>query len=170
MGTFFDGDVASNRGIGVDIEGSGFTASLEGGYPVPIVDNWVLEPQAQIIWQHLSLDDQNDGVSKVSFDTDEGFTGRLGVRLQGDIETSAGRLQPYLKANIWHEFDGTDNVLFGAEPIGTELGGTSLEIGGGVVAAVNDNVSVFAVADYAFDIGGEKQRIFEGNVGLRVKW
>src|SRR5262249_53492826 len=55
MGSFFNGDARSTRGIGVDTDGTGVTASLEGGYPFPIMQDWVLEPQAQIIWQHLDL-------------------------------------------------------------------------------------------------------------------
>ncbi|MEI4480648.1 MULTISPECIES: autotransporter outer membrane beta-barrel domain-containing protein [unclassified Phyllobacterium] len=170
MGSWFNGSAQSNRGIGVDTDGNGVTASLEGGYPIAIAQDWVLEPQGQIIWQHLSLDKQNDGFSTVNFDTDDSWTGRVGLRLQGNIQTSAGLLQPYLKANLWHNFDGTDNVTFGTDEISTEFGGTSVELGGGIVAAVSEDVSLFATADYTFNAGGERQRVLEGNVGLRVKW
>jgi hypothetical protein len=49
------------------------------------------------------------------------------------------------------------------------IGGTSLEIGGGVVAKLSDATSLFATADYT-NLGGEEIRVFEGNVGLSVKW
>jgi hypothetical protein len=48
--------------------------------------------------------------------------------------------------------------------------GTALELGGGVVAKLSESTSLFATADYTFDVGGEKMRIFEGNIGLSVKW
>ena len=35
-----------------------------------------LEPQAQLIWQYLSLDDERDAFFTVGFSTPEGFTGR----------------------------------------------------------------------------------------------
>ncbi|ATU91718.1 autotransporter domain-containing protein [Phyllobacterium zundukense] len=170
MGSWFGGDATSSRDVGIDTDGTGITASLEGGYPVALSQSWTLEPQAQLIWQHLSLDDQSDGFSDVSFDTDDGVTGRLGFRLQGKYQTSSGLFQPYVKANLWHNFGGTDAVLFGPDAITTESESTSLELGGGIVHDFSEKVSAFAVADYTFDLDGGNREIFEGNIGLTVKW
>ena len=170
IGSWFNGSAQSDRGIGIDTDGSGATASLEGGYPIVVAENWLLEPQAQLIYQLLSLDDQNDGFATVNFDTDDGWTGRFGLRLQGNLQTSAGLMQPYVKANLWHSFDGTDSIDFGSDVISTDFGGTSMELGGGIVAAISKEVSLFATADYTFELEGEKQQVVEGNVGLRVQW
>jgi autotransporter family porin len=170
MGTWFSGDATSSGDVGIDIDGTGFTASLEGGYPIALGQQWTLEPQAQLIYQRISLDDQQDRFSSVSFDSDSAVTGRLGVRLQGDYKMDAWNLQPYLKANLWHGFDSDQTVNFGGTPIITEIGGTSLELGGGVIAKVNESVSLFATADYTTNLGGEKQRIVEGNIGISFKW
>lgn len=170
MGTWFDGDASSNSGESIDIEGTGITASLEGGYPIALTDQWTLEPQGQIIWQHLSLDDTADSFSSISFDTNDAFTGRLGFRLQGNYQTRAGLIQPYLKANIWHNFSSEQVLSFGGDPIITNLEGTSLEFGGGVIANLTERVSLFATADYTTNLGGEDMDIFEGNVGLSIKW
>jgi autotransporter family porin len=147
MGSWFSGDATSLRDVGIDIDGTGITASLEGGYPVALSQSWTLEPQAQLIWQHLYLDDQSDTFSTVSFDDDDGVTGRLGFRPQGKYETSSGLFQPYVKANIWHDFSGTDAVLFGPDAITTENESTSLELGGGITHDFTKNISTFAVAD-----------------------
>ncbi len=170
MGTWFSGDATSDRNVGVDIDGSGVAVSLEGGYPIALTGTWTIEPQAQIIWQHLSFDDQQDRFSTVSFDPGSGATGRLGVRLQGEMPFGDMKLQPYLKANLWHDFKSTDTVTFGSDEISTERKGTALELGGGVVAKLTDTVSVFATADYTTNLGGEKTRVFEGNIGVSVKW
>lgn len=170
MGSWFSGDSTSSRDIGVDINGTGITASLEGGYPVALTQSWNLEPEAQLIWQHLSLDDQSDKFSDVSFDMDDGFVGRVGFRLQGKYQTASGLFQPYLKANLWHNFSGTDAVVFGPDAITSELESTSLELGAGVTHDFTKTVSAFAVADYTFDVDGANQEIIEGNIGLRVKW
>src|SRR5690606_9781878 len=77
MGTWFSGDATSRGNVGIDIDGTAITASLEGGYPFALTQNWTLEPQAQLIWNHLSLDTQADRFSSVSFDTDDVVTGRL---------------------------------------------------------------------------------------------
>jgi len=170
MGTWFSGDATSNSNVGVDIDGTGVTASLEGGYPFALTPQWTLEPQAQLIWNHLSLDDQRDRFSSVSFDSDDVVTGRLGLRLQGNFQADMGTMQPYLKANLWHNFSADQTTRFDDNPIITEIGGTSLELGGGIVTELTGKVSLFATADYTFDVDGGKTRIFEGNIGLNVKW
>jgi autotransporter family porin len=170
MATFFGGDAKSSRDIGIDIGGTGITASLEGGYPIALAQGWTLEPQAQLVWQHLSLDDTTDRFSSVSFDSDDNVTGRLGARLQGETTINGMALQPYLKANIWHDFGGTDRVSFDTTDISTEGRSTSFEFGGGVVAKVTAKVSIFATGDYTTNLGGDKRRILEGNLGFSVKW
>ena len=93
----------------------------------------------------------------MSFDSDDAVTGRLGFRLQGNFQTAAASFQPYLKANLWHNFDGEDRIIFAQTPIITEIGGTALELGGGVTAKLSESTSLFAAADYTFDIGGEER-------------
>ncbi|NGO55390.1 autotransporter outer membrane beta-barrel domain-containing protein [Allomesorhizobium camelthorni] len=170
MGTWFNGSATSSRGVGIDLDGSGVAVSLEGGYPIALTEGWTLEPQAQLIWQHLSFDDQEDRFSTVSFDLDDAVTGRLGVRLQGEMMFGEMKLQPYLKANLWHEFGATDSISFGPNVIATELEGTLLEAGGGIVANVTENVSIFATGDFTTELDGERTRILEGNIGLSIKW
>ncbi|WP_217571151.1 autotransporter outer membrane beta-barrel domain-containing protein [Mesorhizobium sp. GbtcB19] len=170
MATFFGGSATSSRDIGIDVGGTGVTASLEGGYPVALGQGWTLEPQAQLVWQHLSLDDARDRFSSVSFDSDDDVTGRIGLRLQGETVLNGMPLQPYLKANLWHDFGGTDRVDFEGTDISTESRSTSFEFGGGVVAKVTDKVSVFATGDYTTNLGGDKRRVLEGNLGVSVKW
>lgn len=170
MATFFGGDATSSRDVGIDIGGTGVTASLEGGYPIALAQGWTLEPQAQLIWQHLSLDDAKDRFSSVSVDSDGSVTGRIGARLQGEATVNGMALQPYLKANIWHDFGGTDRVSFDTTDISTEGRSTSFEFGGGIVAKVMDKVSIFATGDYTTNLGGDKRRILEGNLGFSVKW
>lgn len=170
MATFFGGDATSSRGIGIDVGGTGVTASLEGGYPVALGQGWTLEPQAQLVWQQLSLDDASDRFASVSFDTDGNVTGRLGARLQGETTINGMALQPYLKANIWHDFGGTSHVNFDTTDISTEGRSTSFEFGGGVIAKVTDKVSIFATGDYTTNLGGDERRILEGNLGFSVKW
>ncbi|PWJ90140.1 outer membrane autotransporter protein [Mesorhizobium loti] len=170
MATFFGGNATSSRDIGIDVGGTGVTASLEGGYPIALGQGWTLEPQAQLVWQHLSLDDTSDRFASVSFDSDGSVTGRLGARLQGETTINGMALQPYLKANIWHDFGGTSHVNFDTTDISTEGKSTSFEFGGGVIAKVTDKVSIFATGDYTTNLGGDKRRILEGNLGFSVKW
>ncbi|MFC5585762.1 autotransporter outer membrane beta-barrel domain-containing protein [Nitratireductor kimnyeongensis] len=171
MGTWFGGETRSSAGEAIDVDGAGIAASVETGYPVAINDRWNLEPQAQLIWQHLSLDNQSDRFSTVTFETNDVVTGRLGMRFEGDFQTEGGRgLKPYFKANLWHTFSADQNLHFDGDAITTELEGTSLELGAGLVANLTKQVGLFATADYTTNIGGEKKEIFEGNLGLSITW
>lgn len=167
----FDGEARSVGGEAVDISGSGFTASLETGIPIELSPGWTLEPQAQLIWQSLSFSDRQDRFSTVALDADDIVTGRIGLRLAGRTQAGGVALRPYLKANIWHDFDGSHVARFGATDIATEFGGTRLEFGGGVVADFTDAVSAFATAGYTTDVGGATRGdAIEGTIGLRIKW
>ena len=81
--------------------GYGFISSLETGYPVPLPlgPRFVLEPQAQIIWQQVTLNQANDGEGPVALGSTSGATGRIGVRGQWTIVGENGQIwQPYARA------------------------------------------------------------------------
>ncbi|WP_242208017.1 MULTISPECIES: autotransporter outer membrane beta-barrel domain-containing protein [unclassified Pseudomonas] len=171
MGTRFDGDNHSDRGVKLDNRGHALTLSAEAGYPLPISDTWVIEPQAQVIHQKISLDSQDDGISRVSFDSDGAWTGRLGARLKGRYQVSGLPVEPYLRANLWHTFSATDSVTFGAsDVISTEQKSSTADIGLGVVLTLDRAVSVYASTDYSSNIDSTDVRGVVGNLGVRISW
>ena len=170
MATWLDGDATSSRGIGIDIDGRAVSASLEGGYPIHLTPGLTLEPQAQLIWQHFSFDDTADRFSTVSFDDDEALTGRIGFRLQAELPIGEVMLRPYAKANLWRGLSGSQHVDFGSSTISTETDATTLEVGGGLVAQLSKSVGLHVTGDYSTNLGGEKQRVVDGNIGLTVTW
>lgn len=171
MGTLIDGEPESDRGISADLDGEAFTASLEAGYPIALSESVALEPQAQVIWQHIDLDDSEDDFAEISYDTPDTFTGRLGARLTSNFESGGGTAwQPYLKANLWYSSSETDKIDFNADEVRTKTGTTAVEVGGGVVAKLTDRVSFFGAGDYLFDVGGQDKEAVEGNLGLQLTW
>ena len=87
QGTGYDGTAKAqfpNLGLSTKLAtgGSGFRASLEGGLPIPLPQlgpNFILEPQAQVVWQHVpAFDAANDGIGHRPASS-SGTTGRLGV-------------------------------------------------------------------------------------------
>ncbi len=171
MGTRFDGDNRSDRGLKLDNRGHALTVSAEAGYPLPINDTWVVEPQVQVIHQKISLDSQDDGVSRVSFDSDGAWTGRLGARLKGRYQVSGLPVEPYLRANLWHTFSGRDSVTFGdSDVISTEQKSSTADIGLGVVVTLDRAVSVYASTDYSRNIDSNEMRGVVGNLGVRISW
>ncbi|MDQ8732454.1 autotransporter outer membrane beta-barrel domain-containing protein [Bradyrhizobium sp. LHD-71] len=171
MGTLYDTSARSHRGFGLSADGAAFTGSLEAGYPVPLFANLTLEPQAQIVWQHQSLDGGRDVFSTVDFADSDAVTGRIGARLQGRFAIGAALWRPYLNANVWHRFSGSDTLTFaGIHPILTDFRSTALEVGGGIVGKLTAAVDVYATAAYTTNISGNKERSVGGNLGLRVTW
>ncbi len=170
MGSRFDGDPRSSRGVSLNSEGYGLTASLEGGYPIPFGAGMTLEPQAQLIWQHVSFDGARDPFATIRFDPGDAFTGRLGMRLNGSLAAGGQMLKPYLIANVWRAFSGNDRTTFNVTTLATDFGYTSLEMGGGVSTDLSAGVSLYAAASYTTNLGGDHRRGIRGNLGLRVTW
>lgn len=171
MGTRFDGDNTSVRGARLDNRGHAFSASIESGYPLPVNDRWVIEPQVQIIHQAISLDSQNDGVSRVSFDSGNNLTGRIGARMAGRYQWRGQMLEPYLRANLWHTFSATDSVTFaGTDVIRSQQKSSTADIGLGVVLRLDRSMSLYASSDYSRNIDSNDQRSVSANLGLRIDW
>ncbi|CAI8868740.1 autotransporter outer membrane beta-barrel domain-containing protein [Pseudomonas sp. IT-P218] len=171
MYTWLNGDSHSDRGLKIDNDGHATTLSVEAGYPFAVADNWVLEPQAQVIHQQVKLKSQDDGISRVSFDSDPAWTGRLGARLKGRYEVAGLPLEPYLRANLWHTMSGTDTVTFGdSTEIKTEQRTSSADLGIGAILTLAPAVSLYANADYSSNIDSNPLRGMSGNVGVRVSW
>ena len=74
MHSWLDGSPHSNRGVGIELDGSSTTASLEGGYPFFLAPGLALEPQAQIIWQTVDFDPTRDLFSPIGFDADDALS------------------------------------------------------------------------------------------------
>jgi len=170
MNTWLTGNTHTFRGIGAIDDGSIFTASFESGYPLPLGANWTIEPQAQMIWQRTSLDSTQDLFSAINYGASDVLTGRLGLRLQGALQVGATPVQPYLRANFWHTFDATNTVTFALTPIGTPIGASAYEVGGGVVAQLTRSVGLYANASYLGNLSSEHRQAAGGNAGLRVTW
>ncbi|CAG4914398.1 autotransporter family protein [Paraburkholderia gardini] len=171
MGSTLTIDPSSNQGIGATTHGHTVGASLEGGLPIALSTILSIEPQMQLIWQHTSISDLNDGISGVSFHAASGLTGRLGVRLAGRFDAAGTAWQPYLRVNLWHDFGGTDNATFaGATVIPVSVSATSAQFQLGIVAKVSVRGSVFANAGYTTNVNGEHRSIVAGDVGVRWYW
>lgn len=171
MGTRLSGSNRSDRGVKLDTEGHAVTLSLESGYPLPISEHWVVEPQAQLIHQSIDLDQQNDGISDVSFDSQSYWTGRIGARLKGRYLIDNVPIEPYLRANTWHTFGGKDTVTYnGVDRIKSQHKSSSADIGAGIVAKLSANVSLYLAVDYDTNLDSEALESTSGTLGVRVSW
>src|SRR5262249_48607144 len=172
QGTYFQTAANSIRGFANNFSGGGFAASIEGGYPIPLMSWLTFEPQVQGIWQRTSFDDSlGEGFSTITYDRSNVLTGRVGALLRGTFGGPGAVWQPYLKGNVWWGSNGFDTVRFDNFPIQTgRNGGTMLEGGGGVTGKLARNVSVYGDASYLESVSGEQRINLKGNVGMRVTW
>ncbi|MFJ4452925.1 autotransporter outer membrane beta-barrel domain-containing protein [Pseudomonas sp. NPDC089392] len=167
--TSLNGRARSDRGDKLNIDGHAWTASLESGYPIALSERWTLEPQAQLIAQKVSLDSASDSVSRISHDAQVELTGRLGMRLEGAFTGSSGRLlQPYAQVNLWHGDGGRDTLTFdGVDKIKTDYRYTSVQLESGVVAQVNEALSLHGGVQYTTNLDSRQQETSGVNLGVR---
>ncbi len=176
QGTSYSGS-ASTAFASLDTDGWGFLASLEGGAPFAVPQlgpGFVIEPQAQILWQEVSFGQRNDGLGDVSLGDTSGAMGRVGLRGRWTIVTGGGQVwQPYVRANLWQDWGPQANTTFGADIVGTSMHATLLQLGGGLTAKLDANFSLFANADYEFAVGdtnGDRRDSVRGALGVRYTW
>lgn len=170
MGSWLDGNATSSAGTGIGLSGTALTASLEAGYPFALSDNWTVEPQGQLIWSGLTLSDRRDAFADIGFADSSALTARLGLRFEGEYEIASGVLRPFLEADLWHDFGSTQRTTFGATPIDTRFGGTSLELGAGLTAEMADAVTLHGRLAYTTPLGNHGTEAFKATLGLSVKW
>lgn len=171
MGSSLTINPMSHDGVGATTHGDLFDASFEAGLPVPLSSSLSIEPQAQLIWQHVSVNDLDDGISKVSFEGSSGFVGRLGVRLQGQFTAADTLWLPYARANLWRYFSGTDSVTFAqTTAIPTRIAATAFQLGFGVVGQLSARGSAFATVGYTTDVNSAHRSIVQGTIGMRWRW
>jgi outer membrane autotransporter protein len=171
MGTRFDGRSRSERGYKLDLDGHGVALSVESGYPIALSRHWVIEPQAQVVVQKISLDKAEDPVSKVAFDSQTYWRARLGARLKGKFAMADTPVEPYLRANLWHTFKGEDSVTFDdVDTLKTQHRTTQAQLGLGIAARLSKEVSVYLGGDYGRSLDSQPQESLQGNLGLRISW
>jgi outer membrane autotransporter protein len=172
--SWYDIEGTSLYGPAISTETTGYTASLETGYPINLQESWLIEPQAQIVYQDVRVDGTQDQYSSVDWDEGAAWTGRLGARLQYTRRDAHGTLwQPYGRINLWHAFSGKDSVLLGqSSAIENRFGDTALEVGGGFTARVSTNVSIYGQASHRWTVDGDQSRqaATEAALGLRINW
>lgn len=171
MGTRFDGNNESARGVKMKTRGHNVTASAEVGWPLALSARWILEPQAQLIVGKTRLDSQNDGISDVSYDADTNVTTRLGVRLRGDYTVNGMPLQPYVRANVWHSSAGDNSVVFNdVTRIDTEQKSTTMDASLGATLQVAQGISLYGEVGYDRNLDSNSFNGRRGTLGVRMEF
>ncbi|MCS3604148.1 fibronectin-binding autotransporter adhesin [Buttiauxella sp. BIGb0471] len=165
-------------------DGNSFVASVEVGKPWQLWNsNWLIEPQAQLIYQYSDFDDvtlKDPARTKVSVDADGAVIGRLGVRLAADYDTDYGKVKPYIRVNYWQELsDGQDTVTYrntansaGATKIDANQRFQTTEAAVGATWAVTTEVQTYTEVGKTWDNGGDTQvdSDISASVGIKIRF
>lgn len=170
-GSALSADTTSSDNVHASTHGTALTASLEGGLPVAIGHGLTIEPQAQLVYQHLSVRDLNDGASNVTFSNGNTVLARFGVRFAGTWDALGAAWQPYMGVNLLHAFANGDHQTYaGATSIGTPVNQTTARIDAGIVTKFSKHGSAYAAVNWGTNVDGEHLRTVGGNVGVRWSW
>jgi len=119
--TWYNIEMTSSRGLGsVDTDALGMAASIEGGYPYPIGDDgWAVEPQAQLVYQTLDIDDFEDIAAEVKYEDTDSLAGRIGARAFREWADTGADDEPqprsvWGRVNLWRDLTGEPTTTFSA--------------------------------------------------------
>ncbi len=177
QGTWYDMEMTGRRGLrDGETNGFGFAASLEGGYPFDLGNDWLLEPQAQLVYQNLNIDDFNDGAADVRYSDTNSLAGRIGARVARDWDVEGDPKRKFTlwgRADLWHEFLDDPTTEFssatGFIPFTADLGETWGKLGIGAARQVSDSTTFYGNVNYETSFDGDADA-WEGKVGLKVQW
>jgi len=161
----------SEDGLRQAAEGSAVTLSVEGGFPIGISDNWVVEPQAQLINQRITLDTPYSGSANASSSDLSSWSGRVGARLKGSYDINGLGVEPYVRTNLWHTVYSADTLtLDQVDKISSSRKSSTVELGLGLVARMSSTVSLYVSADYSSDVDDNDLNGLIGSLGVRMRW
>ncbi len=177
QGTWYDTTSVSNQQESLSTHGFGTALSAEGGYPFAVGDGWSLEPQSQLVYQSLHLDNASDAAARVQFRDSDSLAGRVGGRAtrtwQWNRKYAPDVLTGWFFANVWHEFKSDAVTAFssanGNVPFHSDLGGSWWELGAGASAELHKGATLYATVSY--DKGfGDGVKALNGTLGMRWNW
>jgi len=163
--------------LGVGGKGNSLLGSIEVGQSFALGGSgWRIEPQLQLIHQHMDLGNSAIAGAIVQPQADSGWIARAGVRVKGEVATGLGTLQPYGRFNVYRTSSGADIARFVNGATTTDIvaptGGTSTELAGGFTLALGSSTSLYGEIGKLWASGGNARvkGSINGSVGVRVKW
>ena len=135
-------------------------------------NNWFVEPQAQLVYQYLSLDDFNDRIRHVDQHDPSALRGRVGMRFgyNGDTRDNLPSSSFYGIANIWHDFVNPKSVDIGRDSLKEEYAKTWGELGLGIQLPITRQSDFYSDIRYEKNFGSDKRKGFKGTLGYKYTW
>ncbi|ASZ96391.1 autotransporter outer membrane beta-barrel domain-containing protein [Brucella abortus] len=179
--TWFESDLNSDTadvGLASGRKATGYALSVETGKRIALNGNWVLTPQAQLIWSSINADDFEDvWQANISVARGNSFAARFGLAASYDSswQGSDGRVvntSVYGITNLYQEFLGGTRVNISGVDFSTDNDRTWAGIGaGGTYAWAGGKYLIFGqgTINTSLDHFADSYAI-KGDVGFKVKW
>lgn len=166
-----NGYTRNDQGVRQAAEGTAMTLSVEGGFPIGLGEHWVVEPQAQLINQRITLDTPYAGSGNASSTDLSSWSGRVGAKLKGSYDINGLPVEPYVRTNLWHTVNtGNTVTLDQVDKISSSRNSSTVELGLGLVARMTPTVSLYVSADYSSDVDDNDLNGLIGSLGVRMRW
>ncbi|WLW64682.1 autotransporter outer membrane beta-barrel domain-containing protein [Achromobacter aegrifaciens] len=153
----------------VDYDSRAWAVSAETGYAFKLRGDWILEPQAQIIYVSSDTDSltESNGTRVGSADS-HGTITRLGVRTHTTFDLGNGRkAQPFATLNWWHSSTGS-SVSFNQLPVGDLYPKDRYELKLGVHADFNKGWTGWT--NIAGSWGAQDYHQYAARIGVKYTW
>ncbi|MBP0596638.1 autotransporter outer membrane beta-barrel domain-containing protein [Herbaspirillum sp. LeCh32-8] len=172
--TFYRNEYKDARARQAANKGTGVALSAEVGKPLELIagNSLRIEPQAQLIYQYLKLDNFQDYAANISSQAQNAVRGRVGMRLFREMENgkTPRSAAPYLSVDVLHDFTGAATVTAGSDALSADTNKTWGEIGIGMTGELAPNSRLYASVKYQHQFGGESREGAAGQVGYRYHW
>ncbi|WP_249961997.1 autotransporter outer membrane beta-barrel domain-containing protein [Histophilus somni] len=175
---FLNNQFNARNGVEAKQKGTALALSAEIGLPYalreyPTKGVWLIEPQAQLVYQMLKLNSFKDDVKYIQGGYHHGLRGRLGVRAVYNVQSAEGKYRPnsvYITANVLHDFMNGKGVTIGQDKVKETLAKTWAEVGVGGQLPVGKQSHVYADVRYEHSLSGTKHEGYRGTVGFKYTW
>ncbi|MEN6981131.1 autotransporter outer membrane beta-barrel domain-containing protein [Escherichia coli] len=151
--------------------------SAEAGHPFILSGTdtgpgWLLEPQAQLAYQYVSLQKFSDGVRDVDQNGQSGLRGRVGARLAWNAQKGAERGTGtfYTLANLNHDFVKPGHVDIGRDSVREKYASTWMETGVGMQLPTGPSGYLYTEARYEKELGHTQRDGWQGTFGYKYTW
>ncbi|QYY31987.1 autotransporter outer membrane beta-barrel domain-containing protein [Cupriavidus pinatubonensis] len=147
----------------------GWAASGEVGYATPLRNDWILEPQGQVIYVGYNEDDitEQNGTQIGGADS-HGWITRLGARVHRTyVREDARKWQPYMTLNWWHT-SVSSSIRFNDLPVGSLYPSNRYELKLGVNADLGKRWTGWSNVSGAW--GAQSFYQYAVRVGVKYTW
>ncbi|MBB6092422.1 fibronectin-binding autotransporter adhesin [Povalibacter uvarum] len=148
-------------------------ASIEGGGRIAMGSRLSLQPQLQIVAQHIRQSDTQAVGAEIRFDESDIVAGRAGLTLEAEILPST--LNLWLRTNYWSELvgDASTTLVSGnsaSTTFDTLFEGEWLDVSAGAALKLSERSSLHLSVTSSDGLGDTDSRSLQGNLGFRFEW